>query len=118
MTDVFSGRVLYVEDEPLIAMETEDVLRDLGFSKIDMHHTFDRAMTALDESEYDLAIMDMNLNGTLSSPLIERLTERKTPIVVTTGYNAAQDMAGIAFVTVRKPFSGEQLKTAIERARG
>ena len=110
-------RVLYVEDEPLIAMETEDALLDLGFRHVSMCHTFDQANSIVQTARFDLAILDMNLNGTLSAPLVKNLREAGTAVVVATGYDLediAGDDASIAFV--RKPFGLQMLDEAIHTA--
>ena len=109
--------ILYVEDEPLIAMETEDMLSDMGVANLKIVHTFDAARAVLAQNTYDLAIMDMNLNGTLSTPLVEIALEQGARVVITTGYNSAESLGGRTdVVTIRKPFSEKDLENAIMRA--
>ncbi|MDA8869907.1 response regulator [Rhizobiaceae bacterium] len=111
-----AGNVLYVEDEPLIAMETEDLLRDLGIERLAVAHNFARAEQLIDSNEFTLAIMDMNLNGTLSTPLVDSLSARGVPVLVTSGYNTGENFAASKFViAVQKPFTEAAIVDGLER---
>ncbi len=62
------ARVLVIEDEALVGMLLEDMLQDIGCQRIELVPRFDEAMQAAEEGDYDLAVLDVNLDGTNSFP--------------------------------------------------
>ncbi|WP_312222836.1 response regulator [Rhizobium rhizoryzae] len=78
--------VLVLEDDMLLAMDMEDHLISRGFQ---VHGPFGRvgdAMDSIGDLEIDLAIVDLNLNGEFSFPVIELLNQRSVPVIVCSGY--------------------------------
>ena len=80
-------RVLVVEDELMIRMLLEDMLDDLGYT-IAAEAGRDRggAGGSPRQAEFDVAILDVNLNGQPISPVAEVLVARGLPFVFATGY--------------------------------
>ena len=110
-----SRRVLVVEDEPLIAMLIEDLVADLGFQVQHMASTVDAALAAVAQDNIDLALLDVNLGGTPSFPVAEKLIERRIPFVFTTGYGQLgipQQFNGHA--VLQKPFRRADLEAALQ----
>ena len=56
-------RVLVVEDEMLVLIMIEDMLADLGCKSVTSAATVDRALSLINEQVFDVAMLDMNLNG-------------------------------------------------------
>jgi CheY-like chemotaxis protein len=56
-------RVLVVEDEMLVMMAIEDMLADLGCTSVTAAATVDKALALIEAEEFDLAILDVNLDG-------------------------------------------------------
>jgi CheY-like chemotaxis protein len=84
-------RVLVVEDEPLIAMETEQMLARLGCDVVGPASTLAVALRLLDQEHFDFAILDVNLGrGERSTPVAEALQERGIPFVLSSGYTRSQ----------------------------
>lgn len=115
---MFTGvRVLVVEDEPLIALELEDMLTELGCSVAGKAARLAPAMTLAAELEFDVAVLDVNLGETRIGPAAEVIAGRGIPIVLTTGYGEAQGetlratKAGCVVVT--KPYDTETLAKAL-----
>lgn len=109
-------KVLYVEDEPLIAMDGEAMLRDIGFDDIHLALTFADALVILRSSaRFDIAIMDINLgNGDTSLPLAEILGMRGTPVIFTSGYNVSPgDVISRFGPRIEKPFDEATLLKAV-----
>ena len=79
-------RVLLVEDDLLLAMDMEDFLVDQGYQVVGPFGRLAQALQALSGQPVDLAIVDLNLAGELSFPLIDTLRRRETPIIVCSGY--------------------------------
>jgi CheY-like chemotaxis protein len=104
-------RVLIVEDEYLVAMLVEDMLQTLGYEVVQVAATLDAAMNAARNSSFDVAILDINLNGTQSSPVAEILTGRGIPFIFATGYGpAGLDSHYAGTPTLQKPFYEDELK--------
>jgi CheY-like chemotaxis protein len=110
-------RVLVVEDELMIRMLLQDMLSDLGHTLAGEAGRIDEAMTLAKKGEFDLAILDVNLNGQPISPVVEILLERGLPFVFATGYG----QRGVPepyrqTPTLQKPFQADALAQAIEAA--
>jgi CheY-like chemotaxis protein len=110
-------RVLVVEDELMIRMLLEDMLGELGYTVAAEAARIDEALAAAKTADFDLAILDVNLNGQPISPVADALVARGTPFVFATGYGEHglpepyRDRP-----TLKKPFQMEGLKLMLERA--
>lgn len=112
-------KVLVVEDEAIIAMTAEDMLEQIGCVVSAVAATFAEAMEAAERGGFDLALLDINLNGIASLPVAERLRALGTPFVFATGYGSAgrgDDYGDVPLVA--KPYRIEALKAAIVKALG
>lgn len=107
--------VLLVEDEFLIALDAEEMLRDLGAASVTVAGTFDEAQKRIAEGTFDLAILDVNLNGQKSFPLADQLLKRGVPVVYGTGYNLlSRQMDGFETgVCVTKPYTSTSLQKGL-----
>lgn len=84
---MLSGRrVLVVEDEMLVLMAIEDMLTDLGCTSVTAAANVDQALAAIDTQSFDLATLDVNLNGHRSYVVAEALDARGVPFAFSTGY--------------------------------
>jgi CheY-like chemotaxis protein len=81
-----SRRVLVVEDEMLIGMLLEDMLTDMGHVVVGVAPRVNDALAAVQKEAFDLAILDVHLNGQAVFPVAEALIERGIPFVFATGY--------------------------------
>ncbi len=82
--------ILVVEDEPLVAIEIAQVLNEAGFAVIGPTRAVAPALSLLDESGCDAAVLDINLGGETSEPIAWRLLARGTPFVTLSGYSRTQ----------------------------
>lgn len=91
------AKVLIVEDEPLILMDCETILRDIGVGHVVGVTTAREALLALDQSPsgFDVAILDVSLQETSSLALADMLAARG----VATGF-----MSGYAIETLPEKF--------------
>lgn len=88
MDKLLSGRrVLVVEDEMLILIMIEDMLADLGCESVTAAATVSQALAAIEAQNFDVAMLDMNLNGNNSHSVAEALAARDVPFVFSTGYS-------------------------------
>ena len=112
-------RVLLVEDEAIIAMTAEDMLEELGCETAAVASSLSEAMEAVGSVSFDVALLDINLNGEQSLPVAVQLRAAGTPFVFTTGYGAAgcgAEFAGVPLVT--KPYLLSDLEAGIRAALG
>ena len=79
-------RVLLVEDENLIALLLEDMLAELGHTVVGPVARFDKALETAQREAFDVAILDVNINGEEAYPIAEALAARDIPFVFSTGY--------------------------------
>jgi CheY-like chemotaxis protein len=116
-SSVAGKRVLVVEDELMIRMLLQDMLADLGCELAGEAGRIDEALTLAKQSEFDVAILDVNLNGQPISPVVEVLIERGLPFVFATGYGQrGVPEAYRKTPTLQKPFQAEALAQAIRAA--
>jgi CheY-like chemotaxis protein len=117
-TDKKTGkRVLVVEDELMIRMLLEGMLTDLGHTVAAEAGAIEEAMTLAKQGEFDIALLDVNLNGKPITPVVEILIARGVPFVFASGYG----QRGVpepyrSSPTLQKPFQVEALAQAIDAA--
>ncbi len=101
----------------LVSMLVEDMLTDLGHVPVGLASRFEAGMRLAGSETLDLAILDVNLAGTLSFPIADLLTARGVPVIFATGYGAGgleRRFAG--FHVMSKPFDQASLGRAIDAA--
>ncbi|MDH6267789.1 DNA-binding NtrC family response regulator [Rhizobium sp. SG_E_25_P2] len=79
-------RVMVLEDDVLIAMDMEDFLLGQGCEVVGPLSNVEAALEQVDTAQLDGAVVDLNLRGELSVPVIEALKSRGVPVVVCSGY--------------------------------
>src|SRR5687767_9451298 len=91
--------VLLVEDEYLIALDAEQILKDLGVGKVEIIATLEAAEQHAKDGKFDLAVLDVNLNGKFSFPIADTIGKRGIPVVFASGYELGNrsplDMADV-----------------------
>lgn len=81
-------RVLLLEDQMLIMLQAEDVLRSGGYSVITTATTR-AARAALDAQPVDAAVIDISVGARDSFPIAEELVRRRIPFLFTSGHSPA-----------------------------
>jgi CheY-like chemotaxis protein len=108
-------RVLVVEDELMIRMLLDGMLEDLGYTMAAEAGGIDEAIAVAKQGEFDVAVLDVNLNGQPITPVVEILIERGLPFVFATGYGQrGVPEAYRAHPTLQKPFQAEALEQALK----
>lgn len=82
-------RVLIVEDEAMVSLLLEDMVSDLGGEVIGPVAKFEQAMTMALDADFDLAILDINLDGLVVYPIADVLRYYGIPFVFVTGYDSS-----------------------------
>ncbi len=111
------ARVLLVEDEPLILIDCEAILRSIGVTSIVGVTNAKDAAGALDAAPggFDVAILDISLQGGSSLPLAQILAERGVPTGFMSGYSPADLPEAFRDAPyISKPFIPGQLRQLLE----
>jgi CheY-like chemotaxis protein len=109
------GRVLVVEDEALLSIMLADMLVALGYEIAAICGDLAEALALAHSGTFDLAVLDVNLNGQKSFPVAETLRQRELPYLWTSGYSRAilpPRLASAPFVA--KPYDLADLGRALD----
>ena len=79
-------RVLVVEDEVMISALVEDMVAELGHSIAGLAASVEEAAGLAEGAEFDVALLDVNLQGQTVESVAKMLARRGKPFVFTTGY--------------------------------
>jgi len=109
-----SGSVFLVEDEVMIRMMVADMLEELGYQVAAEAGDISEAIRLAETAEFDIAILDVNVNGKVITPVAELIKARGRPFVFATGYGSS----GLPELyrdrpTLQKPFQLENLGRVI-----
>ena len=109
-----SGSVFLVEDEVMIRMMVADMLEELGYQVSAEAGDISEAIRLAETAEFDIAILDVNVNGKVITPVAELIKARGRPFVFATGYGSS----GLPELyrdrpTLQKPFQLENLGRVI-----
>lgn len=107
-------RVLVVEDEPMIRLLLDDMLADLGYTMAAEAGRLDEAVAMAKDGEFDVAILDVNLNGQPITPVVDVLVARRVPFVFVSGYaRRGIPEAHSHIPLLQKPFQADGLARAL-----
>ncbi|WP_323763929.1 response regulator [Marinovum sp.] len=115
-----TGRILVLDDDPLLALDVGTTLEEGGFGLFGLCHSVREAEAMLADDTPDAAVLDVNLGrGETSLPVAQRLRELGVPFVLLSGYEpsafppelqSAQRMA--------KPFRPQELLRTVGEMLG
>jgi CheY-like chemotaxis protein len=111
------GSVFLVEDEVMIRMMVADMLEELGYTVAAEAGEISEAIRLAQSTYYDLAILDVNVNGKVISPVADLIKARNRPFIFATGYGSSglpeeyRDRPSL-----QKPFQLETLGKVIDTA--
>ncbi len=88
---MMASRVLILEDSLIIAMEAEEILREIGAETVEIVSNLEQAINAVDTNDFDFALLDVNLGEAMSFGFARSLMERGMPFGFVSGYSDTQD---------------------------
>jgi DNA-binding NtrC family response regulator len=101
--------IMVVDDEFLIALDTEWILRRAGAKVIGPFTALSPSLQAAARESISLAIIDFRLGADETTlPLIAALTARGIPVIVYSGHRLPDGVAGVSAV-LPKPISQREL---------
>jgi CheY-like chemotaxis protein len=113
-------RILVVEDSFLVVTLLDEIFEDLGWAVVGPATRLADALQLARNGVFDVALLDVNLNGEMSWAVARVLAERGVPFVFSTGYDAETvlpaDLAGAAVLS--KPFRIREVEDKIRQAIG
>ena len=110
--------VLVVEDNVLIALDTEHALQEAGIARVVLAANAESAMAELAREMPDFGLLDFNLGDGTSEGVAEALSAAGVPFCYATGYGeamedvATQPPCGV----LKKPYSRDEIAAMLERA--
>lgn len=111
--------ILVVEDEMMVLLNIEYMLKDHGFTRIASAATVEEALAVLKTQSFDAAIVDVNLDGKTCHPVADELSARSIPFVVSTGYGElALEGSYQNHLVLMKPYRDEALLKALTQLLG
>ncbi len=109
------GSVFLVEDESMIRMMVAEMLVDLGYNIAAEAGDVDEALRLVPTLDFDIAILDVNVNGRVVTPVAHAVVARKRPFIFATGYGTQgmpEEFRGRP--ALQKPFQMATLARMIE----
>lgn len=103
-------RILMVEDEMVVAMALEDLLRLMGCDVVKAGR-LDKALRLAETETLDGALLDINVAGDSVYPVAAELDRRGIPFIFMTGYDADRlegEYSGHA--ALQKPFQDDEME--------
>lgn len=116
-----SVRVLLVEDNPIIAMNGEAMLLDLGVGEVCVAATVADALAHIDTAAFDVAFLDVKLGDSeVSLPVAERLAAEGVPLAFTTGMGDDMELPPTlaAAPILRKPYGFADIERMLRGLAG
>ena len=112
------AKLLVVEDDAMIGMLLADMLCELGYTVAAEAASIDEALEAARKTDFDLAILDADLQGRSVSPVADALVARDIRFVFLTGYGDHGLPAYRDRPTLNKPFQIDALSRCCKSALG
>ncbi|WP_421993519.1 HWE histidine kinase domain-containing protein [Roseococcus sp.] len=103
---------LVVEDNFIIALDAQSMLKHLGVPKVEVASNVTAALRRIAQDVPDFVVLDFNLGRESSVPVAEELERRGIPFVFATGYGEDADILGLfpERPVLRKPYTRADLK--------
>jgi PAS domain S-box-containing protein len=110
-------RILLVDDDVLVSMNTANMLIDLGHDVLEAHSGVHALRMLESEGTFDAVITDYAMPGMNGLELATRITTGNPQmlVILATGYAELPTESSVAFPRLSKPYTQEQLAAALER---
>ena len=107
-------RILIVEDEPLIAFDTEYALTDAGFEVVATVDNVSAAVEVIEKEKLDLLLVDLGLTDGGSGVEVAAAARRNSMHVLFVTGRCPKGAESLGIGCLEKPFTHKDLKAAIE----
>ena len=116
LSTVLNGRrVLVVEDQIVVALDLEQMLRGLGAAHVDLATSVEQSLAIVAATPPDCAFLDLKVQEETPLTLVELLAKRRIPFAFASGYSdlRAVPAAYRNTVLLRKPIALADLSAAV-----
>ena len=109
--------VLVVEDSMMVALDTSDMLKNMGVEKIETAATVDQAVSVIQKAPPDFALLDVSLRETTSFSVAETLQSMDIPFCFVTGFGSDLDLPDQfkSQIVLTKPTDLKTLRATIRK---
>ncbi|MBS8259821.1 hybrid sensor histidine kinase/response regulator [Roseibium polysiphoniae] len=109
------SKALLVEDNMIIALDNEDMLREIGFVDVALAKDVETGLEVIAADKLDFALLDINLGRENSIPIAQKLRDLGVPFIFASGYEDTSllDESFKNVPVVIKPFSKEKLEELV-----
>jgi DNA-binding response OmpR family regulator len=88
VNEVPGHRVLIVEDDALIGLELESLLKDAGMEVVGPAHSVDAALSSTAAKKLDVAVLDIDLGDETVFPVADALARAHVPFLFLSGHSS------------------------------
>ncbi|HUP67455.1 MAG TPA: response regulator [Sphingomicrobium sp.] len=107
-------RILVIEDSPVLAPFTADILGELGCDVVGPAPNMATAREMVEAGGFDAALLDVHIRGERVFPLCEVLAANRVPFVLTSGYaDWSMPEKWDDRPRLQKPYTIEQVEAAL-----
>jgi CheY-like chemotaxis protein len=112
-----SRAALVVEDNMIIAMEAEELLRDLGYGDCHVCGSVRSALQILADHTISFALLDIDLGNETSEEIATSLRASDTPFIFASGYDEFPELAAHLrnVPVITKPYTSKDIAAAIAK---
>jgi len=112
-----SLRILLVDDDVLVSMNTANMLTDLGHDVLEAYSGVHALRMIESEGTFDAVVTDYAMPGMNGLELALKLQARdpEVRVILATGYAELPTNAPVDFPRLSKPYTQEELAEALER---
>ena len=113
-------QVLIVEDEPLVALQVKNELEAVGHKVIGLAASVSQALSLVENSDFDVAFLDIRLGDTSSIKVAERLSELGIPFIFGSGFEDNSILPSYLrnIPRLSKPYETERLSRLLNDLAG
>ncbi|HVQ10017.1 MAG TPA: response regulator [Allosphingosinicella sp.] len=108
------GRILIVEDEPLVAFDNEYMLKDAGYEIVATVDSHADAALAIESEQIDLVLTDISLSGEGDGTDVARAAAARGIAVLFVTGNCIEEAKALALGCLAKPYTEKLLLAALQ----
>jgi DNA-binding response OmpR family regulator len=111
-------RILVIEDDLLIALMIEDMVREAGYRVSGVAHTIAVARHEIAKRNFDAVLFDLDIGRRSHPEIADFLLDTGVPFAFVTGYDYLVEPRHQTVPVLEKPFTPVQLRALLEKLVG
>ncbi|MGB9044193.1 MAG: response regulator [Pseudolabrys sp.] len=111
-------RILIVEDDLVIALMIEEIVRELGYAVSGVAGTIATTRLQIAKRDFDAVLLDIDLAGEHHPETADILLEAGVPFAFVTGYDYVLEPRHEGVPLLEKPFGTVELLVLLEKLVG